>query len=532
MGRTFLTVVLGLLFCCTALAQERQKSIFDDDWHSVTEEQRPAPPITPTPPVTPVTPATPSETPMPAPVVPTPIPTPPISRIAVPTATAQADAWKLIKEELYKDDIANAKTPPQKVELAKKLLAVAGDTNKDMTGKYVLLAQAKDIAISSGDPPTAFQCLDEMGRAFDINYPHMKMNLFTALSTTVTTPADCKTVAEGLNHWADGQVKADRYDTAKSAIQLAMTVARKSGDAELIKTTGIHQTQIAEIEAACLATKFARATLSKKPNDPGANLALGRFYCFMKGDWDKGLPMLALGSDAGLKTLAQKETAGVSGAEAQMALGDSWWNLIEKEGLAQDRVRGHAAKWYRQALPGLEGLAKAKAEKRAGQVRLDVVEGSRQEQWLSKGATYTVSSFRSFEGKSLSPLPALLTGEGTLHQPFVGDRFAFQTKDEAGAYIKIDLGRVDTITQIKVTNREIPANYEWYDKAFHCAVGMKVWLSDDPQKKGKEIWTCTSAEAEWTIRADSVKARYITIGFPDDVVGTLHLKYVKVYGYE
>ncbi|MBI3877243.1 MAG: hypothetical protein HY300_15015, partial [Verrucomicrobia bacterium] len=44
--------------------------------------------------------------------------------------------------------------------------------------------------------------------------------------------------------------------------------------------------------------------LAITPDDPGANLAVGQFLCFVKGDWESGLPLLAKSDDNVLKTLA------------------------------------------------------------------------------------------------------------------------------------------------------------------------------------------------------------------------------------
>ena len=98
---------------------------------------------------------------------------------------------------------------------------------------------------------------------------------------------------------------------------------------------------------------------------PLANLTVGKYYCFQIGDWEKGLPMLALGQDETLKALAAQEIAGVTKADDQVKVGDAWWNLAEKEqGKVQAALRGRANYWYQQALPELSGLAKAKLEKR------------------------------------------------------------------------------------------------------------------------------------------------------------------------
>jgi hypothetical protein len=111
--------------------------------------------------------------------------------------------------------------------------------------------------------------------------------------------------------------------------------------------------------------KQALATLEVKPTDPASNLTVGRFRCFQKGDWDSGLPMLALGSDSTLKALAEKELAEPKSADEQAKLADGWWTAAEKEeGTTRRHIHSQAAHWYRRALPDLTGLDKARAEKR------------------------------------------------------------------------------------------------------------------------------------------------------------------------
>jgi hypothetical protein len=105
--------------------------------------------------------------------------------------------------------------------------------------------------------------------------------------------------------------------------------------------------------------------LKASPVDGGANLAVGGYYCFFKGNWEKGIPMLALGNDEPLKSLALKEVQGVSDADAQVAVGDGWWALAAtSEERVQKQAQGRAAYWYRKALPGLVGLARDKVESR------------------------------------------------------------------------------------------------------------------------------------------------------------------------
>ncbi len=107
------------------------------------------------------------------------------------------------------------------------------------------------------------------------------------------------------------------------------------------------------------------ATLQADPVDPEANLVLGKYLCLVKGDWDKGIPVLALGADPKLKALAVKELRGVSLHAAQAELGDGWFDLAANESATpRKQLLRRAGHWYRQALPGLAGLRRTKVEQR------------------------------------------------------------------------------------------------------------------------------------------------------------------------
>lgn len=123
--------------------------------------------------------------------------------------------------------------------------------------------------------------------------------------------------------------------------------------------------EISEIDTAYEKMRTAESALKREPTDAEANLAIGRFRCFIKGDWIGGLPRLALGSDASLKALAMMELALPSTTDDQMKLANGWWDWSEKQtGSIQLQVRLRAAKWYQASDSTLSGLAKAMAEKR------------------------------------------------------------------------------------------------------------------------------------------------------------------------
>jgi hypothetical protein len=47
--------------------------------------------------------------------------------------------------------------------------------------------------------------------------------------------------------------------------------------------------EIAEKHKEYQAVKSAENTLAEKPDDPAANLAMGKYLCFSKGEWEWGI---------------------------------------------------------------------------------------------------------------------------------------------------------------------------------------------------------------------------------------------------
>ena len=101
---------------------------------------------------------------------------------------------------------------------------------------------------------------------------------------------------------------------------------------------------------------------------PEAHLRMGRFLCFIKGDWPRGLPHLATGDDPALKAAAQSELAvGGEGAapDVQLKVADGWYEVGQKQrGAVKEELQAHALAWYRRAATTVQGPARIKLDKR------------------------------------------------------------------------------------------------------------------------------------------------------------------------
>jgi hypothetical protein len=285
--------------------------------------------------------------------------------LPVPPAPALREAGERITDR-YRDDFATATTKPQKAALAHKLLAAADQTRDDPTDRYVLLTRAMDMALAGADTPAGCDAVGLLASQYRLD-PKLPLAVFTSLSKVAASPRDCGLVVLGLARWTAELVRQDQYDLAKRAADVATAAARRSNDPTLITETQDMSGELAEIEAAYPAAKHALAALAANPSDPAANAVAGRFLCFLKGDWQRGLPLLKATTDPALREPANAELHCPPTAAARAAVADRWWDAAEREtGLAQQMIRRHAVAYYRAALPGLTGLAKTKAQKRIG----------------------------------------------------------------------------------------------------------------------------------------------------------------------
>jgi WD40 repeat protein len=117
----------------------------------------------------------------------------------------------------------------------------------------------------------------------------------------------------------------------------------------------------------------------------------------LRGQWAKGLPLLAKGKDDQLKALAVKDLGHPKAAKKQVEVGDGWWSLSEKEKPPmQWRLQERAAHWYEQALPDLSGLSAVRLKKRIEEARAHSPGAAPAESLIK----VTVGEMRKFTGHS------------------------------------------------------------------------------------------------------------------------------------
>jgi formylglycine-generating enzyme required for sulfatase activity len=288
----------------------------------------------------------------------------------MPDEAAIAKALEVARQS-FKEDYEQAKTPAEKVALAEKLRETAEQSAGEPAERFVLLRLARDVATKAGDAKAAFAAIDEMQKSFSIDDLAMKSEALSAMAGKALKPGDRKALADAALGLVEQAIDAERLDVAEEAVKTGSGLAGKVHDRDLTQRVQAARKQLAENVKAAGDVQAARDTLKDKPNDPDANLVLGKYLCFVRSQWPEGLKHLAAGSDEPLKALAQQELKSTTASPEESAkLGDAWWNLSRAAGgRAREALMLRAGTWYQEAEAGLpEGLVRVMVEKRLAEI--------------------------------------------------------------------------------------------------------------------------------------------------------------------
>ncbi len=285
-------------------------------------------------------------------------------KLPVPSEAAQAEAMKVIKE-VFGTEYAKAESLAAKQALGRKLLEKARDTHDDLAGRFVLLKLSRDISTQGLDGLAAFQAVDTMAETFEIDPVEMKAAVLKFGATHAKLKQHHMPLMQTALSLVDTAIAEDNYAVAKQLCEFAASEASLANEPEASSLALRRSAEVEDVLAVLYEkAQTATAMLRAEPVNPEANAAMGKYLCSVKGDWDRGVLMLALGNDTSLKALAENELDELT-PKRPVQLGDAWWERAEKEtGTIQKQTQARAAYWYREALPGLSGLARDRILKR------------------------------------------------------------------------------------------------------------------------------------------------------------------------
>ena len=225
---------------------------------------------------------------------------------------ASRKPWVRELREIYKEEYAK-RDPGSRIALASKFLSQATQT-KDPASRYVLLWEAMNLAESSGHPATALGAIDQLDKGFDLSSAKpalqatkMKLAVLKTTKKKIRSREGLKAIAETYLAVAREALARGEFESAQDAAKGAGPAARAARDSTLAKEASGLSRAIPDLKRLGKEYPKAEVTLSVEPDNPKANLTVGRYACFIENDWKRGLPCLARGSDARLKAAASRD---------------------------------------------------------------------------------------------------------------------------------------------------------------------------------------------------------------------------------
>jgi hypothetical protein len=307
--------------------------------------------------------------------VPSPPDKPPVvagSRLPVPSAEEHTRRLAEART-IFEVQLKEAVKPTQKASLAQIILTAADNTKSDSNARYVLIDLARKVYIQAGEVARSLAAARTLEKEFEVTEDELYIATIESLDEATLPPDERMALAKAAIDLAEELLAADEFEQAEKISVVAAQSANKQKDAELRKEIVQRRSQIVRVATAAKAAQPSATLLATMPDDRAANLAVGKFRCFVLEDWEAGLPNFVKSGDPLFAAPAALDLATSSGKSADLAAaGEAWLKLAadtrsiarEDRPAIQRRAKAHLT----AAIPGLVGLDRVRVEKRLEEV--------------------------------------------------------------------------------------------------------------------------------------------------------------------
>jgi hypothetical protein len=287
-------------------------------------------------------------------------------RRSVPNSLDQTRAVNPIRQQ-YKADYAR-RTAEDQLSLARNFQQQAALASADdPVRQYVLLREARELATNSGNIDAIFSIIDDMAKTFVVDDREQKISALANVMDRALIPKS--QLLDNYLKVCEESLRAGDVQFAVQTMVLVKEMTRAIRDPALQQRVKQYDLRVHDLRREVTTVAAAEQKRQAHPDDPDANLLVGRFLCFAQGHWDDGIPLLLQGSDAKLKAQAEKDYNEPKTPEQMADVADGWWDWPGTKQTPQYWSRQRAVFWYEQAAAKLDGARKQTVEKRIAEVK-------------------------------------------------------------------------------------------------------------------------------------------------------------------
>jgi hypothetical protein len=228
--------------------------------------------------------------------------------------------------------------------------------------RFVFLSKARELAAAAADPDRAAEALTELTQYFDVPAAILKAEALERVSRSRPTAAAQAALVRQALLGFDEAIAANEYKLAGQLLRLAYATSIRLKPPLWLEAMRLRQGQLEHLDGEYRRLRPFVLRLEKNPNDARASTEVGKFECFHKGEWERGLPLLAAGNDNALGSLAERELDRPTDPGLQFKLGEDWLDYVPDARSFRSRATERAHHWFRVALPLLTGTDRTRAE--------------------------------------------------------------------------------------------------------------------------------------------------------------------------
>ena len=193
----------------------------------------------------------------------------------------------------------------------------------------------------------------------------MKIQALTRAGNAVSSPDAYQSVVDGSLSLLEDALAADDFPAANKLLATAEHAGTKLKNVNLVASIRKRPADIARLQKEFAHWQPFADRLANNPRDAEANSEMGKYQAFLKGNWERGLPLLAQGTKGPLQELAALE--GTEPREADyIRLAQGYFEQAQKlKDLQQTHVLLRSYYWYQQVLAaGMPGKGTDQVEQR------------------------------------------------------------------------------------------------------------------------------------------------------------------------
>ncbi len=297
-----------------------------------------------------------------------PTPKPVVVKAEVPSGDVLKKASRKLQSQ-FSLLVSAANNVNGRVVFARTLLDAA-KSETDSALCYAELERARELGIQAGQVNIALTAAARLGALYKTDRLQLYAETTKKLLSNLKLPIGRRILAAAAFDLSDQARLNDQFAIAEQLAATAGNASRTFRDKRLVRAAGEQKRRIGFARSLASAANMARQSLVQDPNDPVANLNLGKYVCFLENDWSTGLTMLTKSGDVNLVQLASDDLAGPTEPGKQMVVADSWFDWAEQQ--SQESQIGawqRAFQWYSKALSGLSASSRKKANKKLSDIQ-------------------------------------------------------------------------------------------------------------------------------------------------------------------